>query len=39
MGLGIATGIATAAKLNSKLHTVYALLGDAECYEALYGKL
>ncbi|MCX5633856.1 MAG: transketolase [Phycisphaerae bacterium] len=33
MGFGIATGIALAAKLNSELHMVYALLGDAECYE------
>jgi len=33
MGFGIATGIAMAAKLNSELHMVYALLGDAECYE------
>jgi transketolase len=31
--LGIASGIALAAKLDSKNYRSYALLGDAECYE------
>jgi transketolase len=32
-GLGIATGIALAAKLNRDLHMTFALLGDGDCYE------
>lgn len=32
-GLGIAAGMALAAKLNRQTHRVYALLGDGECYE------
>jgi transketolase len=32
-GFGIATGLALAAKMNRKLHMVFALLGDGECYE------
>jgi len=32
-GFGIATGMALAAKQDRKLHLVYALLGDGECYE------
>ena len=32
-GLGIATGIAKARKLDNKPGTVYVLLGDGECYE------
>ncbi len=32
-GIGIATGIALAAKMNRQLHFVFSLLGDAELYE------
>jgi len=32
-GFGIAAGIALGAKMNRDLYTVYALLGDGECYE------
>ncbi|KKN12789.1 hypothetical protein LCGC14_1012880 [marine sediment metagenome] len=32
-GLGIATGIAKARKLDGKLGIVYCLMGDGECYE------
>lgn len=32
-GLGIACGMALAAKLDQKNHMVFALLGDGECYE------
>jgi len=32
-GLGIAAGMALAAKKNRQNHMVYVLLGDAECYE------
>jgi len=32
-GLGIATGMALAAKKDRKNHMVFVLLGDAECYE------
>ena len=32
-GIGVATGIALAAKMNRKLFMTYALLGDGECYE------
>lgn len=32
-GLGIAAGIALAARMDRKLHMTYALLGDGECYE------
>jgi transketolase len=32
-GFGLAAGMALAAKLNKKIHNVYALLGDGECYE------
>jgi transketolase len=32
-GLGLATGMALAAKLDRKLHMVFVLLGDGECYE------
>nr|HID58719.1 transketolase [Desulfobacterales bacterium] len=32
-GLGIATGMALAAKMDRKLNMVFALLGDGECYE------
>lgn len=32
-GLGIASGMALAAKKDRKNHMVYVLLGDAECYE------
>jgi len=32
-GFGMATGCALAAKMDRKLHMVYALLGDGECYE------
>jgi transketolase len=32
-GFGVATGIALGAKMNRQLYLVYALLGDAECYE------
>lgn len=32
-GLGIACGMALAAKLDQKNHLVFALLGDGECYE------
>ena len=32
-GLGIATGMAMAGKMDRELHMVFALLGDGECYE------
>ena len=32
-GIGIATGLALAFKMNRELPMVFALLGDAECYE------
>jgi len=32
-GLGIAAGMALAAKMDQKNHLVFALLGDGECYE------
>jgi transketolase len=32
-GLGIAAGIALAARMDRKLYTVFTLLGDGECYE------
>lgn len=32
-GLGIAAGIALAAKMNRELHFTFVLLGDGECYE------
>lgn len=32
-GLGVATGVALAAKMNRDLHMVYCLLGDGELYE------
>lgn len=32
-GIGVATGIAYAAKLNRELYLTVALLGDGECYE------
>lgn len=32
-GLGIAAGMAHAAKLDKKNHIVYAMIGDGECYE------
>lgn len=32
-GLGIATGLALGARMNRRLHLVFALLGDGECYE------
>lgn len=32
-GLGIASGIALGAKMNRELYSVFALLGDGECYE------
>ena len=32
-GIGVATGIAHAAKLNRELHITVTLLGDGECYE------
>lgn len=32
-GFGIAAGIALGAKMNRDLYSVYALLGDGECYE------
>lgn len=32
-GLGIASGMALAAKMDKKAHRVFTLLGDGECYE------
>lgn len=32
-GFGIATGMALAAKQDRKLHLIFSLLGDGECYE------
>ena len=32
-GIGIATGIALAAKMDRKLHMTYTMVGDGECYE------
>ena len=32
-GLGIAAGMALAAKMNNESHMVFTLLGDGECYE------
>jgi transketolase len=32
-GLGLATGMALAGKMDGKLHMVFVLLGDGECYE------
>ncbi|CAB5093734.1 Transketolase, N-terminal section (EC [Olavius algarvensis associated proteobacterium Delta 3] len=33
MGFGLATGMALAAQKDRKLHLVFSLLGDGECYE------
>ena len=32
-GFGIATGMALAAKMDRKMHTVFTIVGDGECYE------
>lgn len=32
-GLGIATGMALAAKMDRKMHLVFTIVGDGECYE------
>lgn len=32
-GLGLAAGLALAAKMDAKLHMTFVLLGDGECYE------